>query len=153
MEAVDRRLEQRVALQQIDAMRSVLITLTDIKATGITSGAGRRRPRRQLRRLDLIFPARDLSNALAHYESLGFVTHADDNGDEYGFANRGGVGLHLAASSQPSGGVPGSACLYVATLMPSTRNEAGPSSPAVPIRWRRPPTQCAKTPMPTPTGI
>ena len=56
---------------------------------------------------------RDLSNALAHYESLGFVTHADHNGDQYGFANRDGVGLHLAASSEPSGSAPGSAYLYV----------------------------------------
>ncbi len=113
MEAVERRLEQRVTRQQIEAMRSVLIALTDIKTTGIATGARRRRPPRELRRFEPIFPVRDMSNALAHYESLGFVTQADDNGDQYGFANRDGVGLHLAASSKPSGSAPGSAYLYV----------------------------------------
>lgn len=43
-----------------------------------------------------IFPVKDLQRALAHYESLGFVTHAYGDGDEYGYADRDGIGLHLA---------------------------------------------------------
>jgi hypothetical protein len=43
-----------------------------------------------------IFPVRDLQAALAHYASLGFVTTAYAGDAEYGFADRDGVGLHLA---------------------------------------------------------
>jgi len=37
VEAVDRQLENRVSRGQIDAMRTVLIALTEIKATGVTT--------------------------------------------------------------------------------------------------------------------
>ena len=49
VEAVDRRLEERVPPEQVDAMRSALIALSTIKGEGITTGAGRRRSSRQLR--------------------------------------------------------------------------------------------------------
>ncbi len=44
-----------------------------------------------------IFPVRDLQAALAHYASLGFETRAYIGEAGYGFADRDGVGLHLAA--------------------------------------------------------
>jgi Ser/Thr protein kinase RdoA (MazF antagonist) len=44
-----------------------------------------------------IFPVKDLRRALAHYRSLGFVTRAYGDGDDYGFADRDGISLHLAA--------------------------------------------------------
>jgi catechol 2,3-dioxygenase-like lactoylglutathione lyase family enzyme len=40
---------------------------------------------------------KNLAAALAHYSALGFDTFAYAEGDEYGFANRDRIGLHLAA--------------------------------------------------------
>jgi DNA-binding MarR family transcriptional regulator len=111
IEAVDRRLSERVSPEQIEAMRSALIALTEIKTVGITTGAGKRRPAGQLRSFSPIFPVRDLGAALAHYAALGFRTFAYEGGDDYGFANRDGTGLHLAASAEGEG--PGAAYLYV----------------------------------------
>ena len=78
-------------------MRAVLVALTEIKVDGLATGTGRRRPRpgrsRQLRSFSPIFPVRDLDIALAHYESLGFKTFAYEEGSDYGFADRDGVGL------------------------------------------------------------
>jgi DNA-binding MarR family transcriptional regulator len=112
VEAVDRQLQERVTPEQIDAMRSALIALTEIKGQGVFTGAGRRRPARQLRRFSPIFPVRDLGAALAHYASLGFDTLAYHDGDAYGFAARDGVQLHLSADPghDPH---PASAYLYV----------------------------------------
>jgi DNA-binding MarR family transcriptional regulator len=113
LDVVDRQLQERVSREQIEAMRSVLIALTEIKIDGVTTGAGRRRPARQLRRFCPIFPVRELGAALAHYATLGFSTLASDDSDDYGFADRDGVGLHLAADSGHGTTHPGSAYLYV----------------------------------------
>ena len=113
VEAVDRQLEELVSREQVGAMRSVLSALTDIKQTGIATGAGRARPAPQLRRFCPIFGVRDLRAALAHYATLGFDTFAYEEGDDYGFANRDGVGLHLAAHPEHDPQRPASAYLYV----------------------------------------
>jgi DNA-binding MarR family transcriptional regulator len=113
VEAVDRQLEARVSPPQIDAMRSALIALGEIKVSGMATGAGRRRPVRQLRRFSPIFPVRDLRKALAHYTALGFDAFAYEEGDEYGFANRDGVDLHLTVVDEGHVTGPGSAYLYV----------------------------------------
>jgi DNA-binding MarR family transcriptional regulator len=110
VEAVDRELEARVPPEQIAAMRSALIALTEIKTTDLSTGRGRRRPARELRRFSPIFSVRDLGAALAHYAALGFRTHPDDGGDQYGFAWRDGIDLHLAVHDAAR---PGSAYLYV----------------------------------------
>jgi DNA-binding MarR family transcriptional regulator/catechol 2,3-dioxygenase-like lactoylglutathione lyase family enzyme len=109
VEEVDRQLRERVPADQIEAMRSALIALTEIKADDLATGTGQRRPARQFRRFSPIFPVRDLGAALAHYAALGFDAVAHDDGDRYGFARREGVELHLAAA----GSSPGSAYLYV----------------------------------------
>jgi DNA-binding MarR family transcriptional regulator/catechol 2,3-dioxygenase-like lactoylglutathione lyase family enzyme len=101
IEAVDRQLEERVSAGQINAMRSALIALTEIKGEATATGAGKRRPERELRRFSPIFPVRDLAAALAHYAALGFRTFADEGGAKYGFAIRDGVDLHLAAHPGP----------------------------------------------------
>ncbi len=54
-------------------------------------------PRARFEHFSPIFPVRDLTRALAHYRSLGFVTAAYTSGDEYGFADRDEIGLHLTA--------------------------------------------------------
>jgi DNA-binding MarR family transcriptional regulator len=113
MEAVDHKLRERMSGEQIEAMRSVLIALAEIKIDAAASGAGRRRPARQLRRFSPIFPVRDLGAALAHYGALGFTTLASGDSDDYGFADRDGTGLHLAADPGPDRTHPGSAYLYV----------------------------------------
>ena len=113
LEAVDDQLEEQVSREQIEAMRSVLMALTDIKIDAVTTGAGLRRPARQLRRFCPIFGVRDLSAALAHYATLGFSTLASDDSNDYGFANRDGVELHLAADPGHDPIHPGSAYLYV----------------------------------------
>jgi DNA-binding MarR family transcriptional regulator len=111
VEAVDRQLADRVPPEQIEAMRSALIALAEIKTVAITTGAGQRRVLGQLRSFSPIFPVRDLGAALAHYAALGFNTLPYDGGDEYGFANRDGTGLHLAVSAEHEG--PGATYLYV----------------------------------------
>jgi DNA-binding MarR family transcriptional regulator/catechol 2,3-dioxygenase-like lactoylglutathione lyase family enzyme len=98
-DAVDAELQDRVSAEQIEAMRSALAALTDIKSASLASGTGRKRPARQLRRFSPIFPVRDLADALAHYAALGFDTFAHGDGDDYGFANREGTSLHLAADA------------------------------------------------------
>jgi DNA-binding MarR family transcriptional regulator len=114
VEAVDLQLHERVSPGQIDALRSVLLALADIKTASITTGAGRRRPAPQFRHFSPIFPVRTLAAALAHYSALGFDTFAYADGTEYGFANREGIGLHLAADPHhdPAHNA-GSAYLYV----------------------------------------
>ena len=44
VETVDRQLLERVSHEQVDAMRSALLALADIKTASLESGAGRRRP-------------------------------------------------------------------------------------------------------------
>jgi len=110
VDAVDHQLAEQVPAGQIDAMRSALIALTGIKGKGIATGAGQRRPARQLRRFSPVFSVRDLHAALDHYAALGFETVAYEGGDSYGFARRDGVELHLAADPEPH---PGAAYLYV----------------------------------------
>jgi hypothetical protein len=111
VEEVDRQLEARLSRKEIESMRSALAALSEIKRSGVASGAGRRRPARELRRFSPIFPVRDLGTALAHYAALGFDTFAYD--DEYGFANRDGVGLHLSAVREQDAMNPGVAYLDV----------------------------------------
>jgi DNA-binding MarR family transcriptional regulator len=113
VDTVDDQLQERVSREQVEAMRSVLIALTEIKLDAVTTGAGMRRPARQLRRFCPIFGVRDLSAALAHYTTLGFSTLASDDSDGYGFADRNGVELHLAADPGNDPIHPGSAYLYV----------------------------------------
>jgi DNA-binding MarR family transcriptional regulator len=97
VDAVDAQLLERTSSNQVQAMRVALHSLATIKTAAITSGAGRRRPERQLRHFSPVFPVRNLNAALMHYAALGFKTFAYDGGDEYGFADRDSIGLHLAA--------------------------------------------------------
>ena len=109
-EAIDAQLATRLSPEQIDTMRSGLMALSDIKAETTASGAGRPRPVRRFRQFSPIFPVRQMAPALAHYASLGFKTFAYEAGEDYGFANRDGIGLHLAVD--PAHGA-GSTYLYV----------------------------------------
>jgi len=97
VEDVDQRLLERVSADQIEAMRMVLAMLAEIKVSGLETGTGLRRPVRQFRQFSPIFPVHDLAAALTHYTALGFETLAYGDGADYGFANRDGTGLHLAA--------------------------------------------------------
>jgi hypothetical protein len=47
-----------------------------------------------LKRIAPIFPVRDLSASLAHYQRLGFATR-EYAGGGYGYATRDGVEIHL----------------------------------------------------------
>ncbi len=113
VDAVDLQLKERVPADQVDAMRAVLMALTEIKTQDLVSGAGRRRPARQFLNISPIFSVRNLKAALAHYAALGFHTLPYDEGDEYGFANRDGLGLHLAVHNDDDHTHRGSAYLYV----------------------------------------
>jgi DNA-binding MarR family transcriptional regulator/catechol 2,3-dioxygenase-like lactoylglutathione lyase family enzyme len=114
IEAVDRQLQERVSAEQIGAMRAALMALAEIKGEAAATGAGRHRPERELRRFSPIFGVRDLAAALAHYAALGFRTVADEGGNEYGFAIRDGVDLHLAVPSGSGPDLhPAAAYLYV----------------------------------------
>ncbi len=96
VDAVDEQLLEQVSAEQVKDMRSALYALAHIKSEGITTGTARRRSRRQLQRFSPIFPVADLTAGLAHYAALGFDTFAYEDGEEYGFADREGLGLHLA---------------------------------------------------------
>ena len=111
--AVDHQLRERVPAGQVDAMRAGLRALAEIKTAGEAAGAGRRRPGRQLRSFSPVFPVRDLAAALAHYAALGFTTRPYEDGAEYGFADRDGTGLHLAADAGHDPARGAAAYLYV----------------------------------------
>jgi DNA-binding MarR family transcriptional regulator len=95
VESVDARLLERVPAEQVAAMRSALLALSEIKTDAVASGTGKRRPPPQFRQFSPIFPVRDMTAALAHYTALGFDAFAYAGPDDYGFANRDGIGLHL----------------------------------------------------------
>jgi DNA-binding MarR family transcriptional regulator/catechol 2,3-dioxygenase-like lactoylglutathione lyase family enzyme len=140
VEAVDRQLEAVVSAEQVGAMRSVLSALTGIKQAGIATGTGRPRPVPQLRRFSPIFGVRDLRAALAHYATLGFRTLAYEDGADYGFANRDGTSVHLAAHGDDDPQRPGSAYLDVrdaAALYEEWGRPgiAGHTHPAEPTPW------------------
>ncbi len=126
VEAVDRQLEEVVSPEQVSALRSALSALTDIKQTDIATGAVRARPARQLRQFSPIFPVRDLKEALAHYATLGFKTIRYEDGDDYGFANRDGVSVHLAVHAGHAGHRPGSAYLLVRDAVALCQEWSGP---------------------------
>lgn len=55
-----------------------------------------------------ILPVADVRSALAHYRSLGFRVAPYEDGDDYGFAERGRVHLHLTyrpTSYYPDNGI------------------------------------------------
>ena len=94
--AVDRQLLARVPPERVEGLRSALGAHAEIKSADIAAGAGRPRSPRQFRRFRPIFPVRNLAGSLVGYSSLGFCTIAYDDGDDYGFADREGVGIQLA---------------------------------------------------------
>jgi catechol 2,3-dioxygenase-like lactoylglutathione lyase family enzyme len=55
-----------------------------------------------LKRIAPIFPVRDLSTSLAHYQRLGFATREYDGGG-YGYAVRDGVEIHLGLVPEVDG--------------------------------------------------
>jgi catechol 2,3-dioxygenase-like lactoylglutathione lyase family enzyme len=112
-EAIDSQLAARVSIEAVEAMRSGLIALADIKAEATASGAGlprSSRRTRQFRQFSPIFPVRDLAAALRHYAALGCKTIAHEGGGDYGFANRDRLSIHLTLDP---GHEPGAAYLDV----------------------------------------
>jgi hypothetical protein len=67
----------------------------------------------QLLRFSPIFPVADLRAGLEHYRSLGFDVSGYADGDEYGFARRDGLELHLATRASHPRVLGGAAYLYV----------------------------------------
>jgi DNA-binding MarR family transcriptional regulator len=109
-EAIDQQLAARVSAEEIEAMRTGLKALADIKAETAAAGTAQRRGARRFRQFSPIFPVRDMAAALAHYATLGFQTFNHDGDDDYGFANRDGLSIHLALEA---GHGPASAYLTV----------------------------------------
>jgi DNA-binding MarR family transcriptional regulator/catechol 2,3-dioxygenase-like lactoylglutathione lyase family enzyme len=113
VDAVDEQLRERVPAGQVEAMRAGLRALAEIKSAGGGAGARPRADRRQLRQFSPIFPVADLAAALAHYAALGFTTAVYEDGGDYGFADRDGTGLHLAAAAGHDPARGSAAYLYV----------------------------------------
>ena len=113
-EAIDQALAARVPAGTVDAMRTGLMALGDIKDATTSAGIAQRRPVRRFRQFSPIFPVRDMASALAHYAALGFETIPYEDGTDYGFANREQIGLHLTLDPDhdPTYGS-GSTYLYV----------------------------------------
>ncbi|MGA2665198.1 MAG: MarR family transcriptional regulator [Nitrososphaerales archaeon] len=106
VETVDRELARRHPPAELVTFRACLATLAEVGAHD--EGAGHPEgeasppsttgpPRTRFVGFSPIFAVRDLQRALEHYRTLGFTVKAYAGGDEYGFADRDGVGLHLAA--------------------------------------------------------
>ena len=91
------------------------------------------RPRTTLKSFSPVFPVRDLRRALAHYAALGFEVTRYDDGDEYGFADRDGVGLHLSAEGvrRRSDGRHGTSMSTTMSTSMSTTHEHGHEHGAV----------------------
>jgi DNA-binding MarR family transcriptional regulator/uncharacterized glyoxalase superfamily protein PhnB len=92
--ATDAELATRLSAEHLEGLRAGLAALADI--------AGERPATQQespasVVRLAPIFPVSDLRAALAHYAALGFTVTPYRGGDEYGFARRDRVHLHLQA--------------------------------------------------------
>jgi DNA-binding MarR family transcriptional regulator len=94
VDSVDQELALAVSTSELLAFRKALTALAEIKTARVLRGASKRRPSRDRARLEPIFPVRELTAALMHYQSLGFETHSFDEG--YGFANWRGLSIHLA---------------------------------------------------------
>jgi hypothetical protein len=88
----------------------------------------------RLNRFAPIFPVADLQRALAHYGSLGFATFAYEGGDDYGFAERDGVGLHLSAAPDREPDADGGEAYLFLGVLAVRRGceEPGPSAGARP---------------------
>ena len=89
-----------------------------------------------------ILPVRELRTALAHYESLGFRVRTYEDGDDYGFAVRNGVELHL--THQPTSYYPDGAIAVVYLTVEdadalyrkwTTPGVAGRTEPPAPMPW------------------
>ncbi|HWE57136.1 MAG TPA: MarR family transcriptional regulator [Acidimicrobiales bacterium] len=99
--SVDQQLQDVVTPEEVAAMRRALGALARIKGQRLDDGTStRRRPRdgRQFRRFSPIFKVDDLAVALNHYRDLGFQVEAYEAADEYGFAQRDGIDLHLSTN-------------------------------------------------------
>lgn len=143
VEAVDQQLRQRLSDEQVQAMRAGLHALATIKAENRASASGRRSGGPGLRQWSPVFPVHDMAAALAHYSALGFNAFSHDGRNDYGFANRDGTSLHLAASGgHELGHGHGSAYLYVldADVLYeewSRPGIGGRTRPVVPTRYGR----------------
>ncbi|HEY2203574.1 MAG TPA: MarR family transcriptional regulator [Pseudonocardia sp.] len=93
--AVDGVLAERVPASTRAGLRAGLAALAELagEAAPPETPPG---PAQRLTRFAPIFGVRDLARALEHYARLGFRVDAYADGDEYGFAHRDGVELHLA---------------------------------------------------------
>ena len=115
--------------------------------------AGRHRTARagrQFRQFSPIFPVSDLVAALAHYAALGFDTEAYHGPHQYGFANRDGIGLHLAAF--PGHQQHAAAYLYVRDADALYAEWSRPGIGGGPGGPARPTTGSARARTPTRTG-
>jgi len=130
VDAVDHQLAEQVPAGQIDAMRSALIALTGIKGKGIATGAGQRRPARQLRRFSPVFSVRDLHAATASPAAMGW--------------NCTWPPIPSRTRAPPIS--------TSATPTRSTTSGAGPVSAATPTRSDPPTTSSARVPMSTRTA-
>jgi hypothetical protein len=117
VDAIDGELAKLLSPADWAVFRAGLVALVEIGAarekTPETSPTSRT-PATRLMQFSPIFPVKDLRRALDHYQSLGFRVRAYAGGDEYGFADRDGVGIHFAAEPDHDPAVGASeAYLYV----------------------------------------
>jgi DNA-binding MarR family transcriptional regulator len=105
VETIDRELAARLSPAEQKAFRAGLVALVEIgeKRKGGRESVAREEAEPSPARLlefSPIFHVKDLPRALDHYRSLGFTVKAYEGGEDYGFAFRDGVGIHLAAADQ-----------------------------------------------------
>ncbi|MDA4113060.1 MAG: MarR family transcriptional regulator [Thaumarchaeota archaeon] len=90
--AIDDQLTRRLSPGDRAALQAGLGALIEI---GVGEGEDPATSPTRLIQFSPIFPVRDLRRALDHYRGLGFSVKAYGDGDEYGFADRSGIGIHL----------------------------------------------------------
>jgi DNA-binding MarR family transcriptional regulator len=97
VQSIDGEVAKRISPADWVTFRSCLGALIEI---GADKGEAAGESPTRLLRFSPIFPVRNLRRALDHYKSLGFKVFAYAGGDQYGFAERDGVGIHLAAEPE-----------------------------------------------------
>jgi hypothetical protein len=68
-------IRERVPADQVEAMRSALAALAEIKSHDLATGTGQPRPARQLRRFSPIFPVRDADALYEEWSRPGIAGH------------------------------------------------------------------------------
>ena len=148
---IERLLEQ-VSAEQYEAMRLVLATLAEIKVSGLESGTGLRRPGAPVPPVQPHLPGARSGRRAGPLHGARLRHAGLRGGHDYGFANRDGTGLHLAADPDHGSMHSAAAYLYVRDADALYTEWSRPGIGGETRPPARPSTGCARGRTPTRTG-